>query len=182
MAHLAVFAESFGEVFGCVAFFVHVGSLSGPVLDQWRVCIVQGCPGWRVGAKLLCCRRPLGIRGMTHPISLDVNGMSYSLDVGPGEPMVLVLRNRLGRMDVKVGSGFEQCDACAALVNGESTLSCARPAAGFAGKEIERWRGCGALSVPIRCSRRSSTPARRSADTDKRLFRVNVMYSCDEGV
>lgn len=85
---------------------------------------------------------------MTHPISLDVNGMTYSLEVGPDEPLALVLRNRLGLTGVKVGCGLEQCGACAVLVDGESTLSCVRPAAGFAGQEIETVEGLGSPERP----------------------------------
>ena len=85
---------------------------------------------------------------MTHPISLDVNGMTYSLEVGPDEPLALVLRNRLGLTGVKVGCGLEQCGACAVLVDGKSTLSCVRPAAEFAGKEIETVEGLGSPERP----------------------------------
>ncbi|MDE0241467.1 MAG: 2Fe-2S iron-sulfur cluster-binding protein [bacterium] len=49
---------------------------------------------------------------MTHPISLDVNGMTYGLEAGPDEPLALVLRNRLGLTGVKVGCGLEQCGYC----------------------------------------------------------------------
>ena len=85
---------------------------------------------------------------MTQSISLDVNGRSCSLDVSPDEPLALVLRNRLGLTGVKVGCSLEQCGACAVLVDGESTLSCIRPAAGFAGTRIETAEGLGTPACP----------------------------------
>ena len=85
---------------------------------------------------------------MTQPISLDVNGVTCSVEVGPDEPLALVLRNRLGLTGVKVGCGLEQCGACAVLVDGKSTLSCVRPAAGFAGNEIETVEGLGSPERP----------------------------------
>ena len=85
---------------------------------------------------------------MTQPISLDVNGKTYRLEVGSDEPLALVLRNRLGLTGVKVGCGLEQCGACAVLVDGASTLSCVRPATGFAGQEIETVEGLGSPEHP----------------------------------
>ena len=71
---------------------------------------------------------------MKKSITLDVNDATCSLDVHPDEPLALVLRNRLGLTGVKVGCSLEQCGACAVLADGESTLTCVRPAADFEGQ------------------------------------------------
>ena len=81
-------------------------------------------------------------------ITLDVNGASHSLDVHPEEPLALALRNRLGLTGVKVCCSLEQCGACAALVDGESTLTCVRLAAEFEGRRIETVEGLGTPENP----------------------------------
>ena len=85
---------------------------------------------------------------MKKPITLDVNGATHPLAVDPDEPLALVLRNRLGLMGVKVGCSLEQCGACAVLVDGESTLTCVRPAADFEGGRIETVEGLGTPEEP----------------------------------
>ena len=85
---------------------------------------------------------------MKNSITLDVNDATYSLDVHPDEPLALALRNRLGLTGVKVGCSLEQCGACAVLVNGESTLTCVRPAADFEGRRIETVEGLGTPESP----------------------------------
>ena len=81
-------------------------------------------------------------------ITLDVNGALHSLDVHAEEPLALALRNRLGLTGVKVGCSLEQCGACAVLVDGESPLTCVRPAAEFAGRRIETVEGLGTAQSP----------------------------------
>ena len=85
---------------------------------------------------------------MSNLITLDVNGVSRRVRAAAGEPLALVLRNRLGLTGVKVGCGVEQCGACAVLVDGESTLTCTRPAAEFAGRRIETVEGLGTPAAP----------------------------------
>ena len=85
---------------------------------------------------------------MSRPITLEVNGAERRIRVEPDVPLALVLRNRLGLTGVKVGCGLEQCGACAVLVDGESTLSCARPAAEFDGRRIETVEGLGTPASP----------------------------------
>ena len=85
---------------------------------------------------------------MKFSITLDVNGATHSLDVHPDEPLALVLRNRLGLTGVKVGCSLEQCGACAVLCDGESTLSCVRPATECGGRRIEAVEGLGTAESP----------------------------------
>ena len=87
----------------------------------------------------------------THPdptLNLEVNGVTHAVRAGDSEPLALVLRNRLGLTGVKVGCGLEQCGACAVLVDGESTLTCIRPAADFEGRRIETVEGLGTPEAP----------------------------------
>ena len=87
---------------------------------------------------------------MTRSITLDVNGVPHTVRVAPDMPLALVLRNRLGLTGVKVGCGLEQCGACAVLVDGESTLTCMRPASDFEGRRIETVEGLGSPEAPGR--------------------------------
>ena len=92
-------------------------------------------------------RRP-GAADMNESIILEVNGVTYPLDVHPDEPLALALRNRLGLTGVKIGCSLEQCGACAVLVDGASTLTCVRPAADFEGRCIETVEGLGTAESP----------------------------------
>ena len=85
---------------------------------------------------------------MTRSITLDVNGAPRTLRVESDVPLALVLRNRLGLTGAKVGCSLEQCGACAVLVDGESTLSCVRPAVDFEGRRIETVEGLGTPASP----------------------------------
>ena len=85
---------------------------------------------------------------MTKSLTLDVNGASCPVRVDPDMPLALVLRNRLGLTGVKDGCGLGQCGACAALVDGEPTLTCVRPAADFEGRRIETVEGLGTPEKP----------------------------------
>ena len=70
-----------------------------------------------------------------------MNGTTHQVDADPDTPLVFVLRNQLGLTGAKLGCGLEQCGACAVLVDGRSTLSCATAAADFQGKSITTVEG-----------------------------------------
>ena len=74
-------------------------------------------------------------------ISLHINDESHEIDVDPATPLLFVLRNRLGLTGTKLGCGLEQCGACAVLVEGRSTLTCATAVANFDGKKITTIEG-----------------------------------------
>lgn len=74
-------------------------------------------------------------------ISLHINDESHEIDVDPATPLLFVLRNRLGLTGTKLGCGLEQCGACAVLVDGRSTLTCATAVANFDGKKITTVEG-----------------------------------------
>ena len=52
-----------------------------------------------------------------------------------------MLRNDLGLKAAKLGCGLEQCYACAVLVDGVATPSCATAVEAFVGREIVTRRG-----------------------------------------
>ena len=81
-------------------------------------------------------------------VTLEVNGAPRAVRVATDEPLAMVLRNRRGLTGLKVGCGLEQCGACAVLVDGESTLTCMRPATDFAGRRIETVEGLGTPAAP----------------------------------
>lgn len=84
---------------------------------------------------------------MTENISLKVNGQVHELEVDPSTPLVYVLRNDLGLTGAKIGCGIEQCGACAVLVDGKSTPSCASPVGQFKGCDIVTVEGLRGHSV-----------------------------------
>ena len=81
---------------------------------------------------------------MTEELELNVNGRRELVRVDPGTPLLQVLRNDLGLTAAKYGCGLEQCFACAVLVDGEATTSCATPVESFVGRRIVTLEGLAA--------------------------------------
>ncbi|HET9180709.1 MAG TPA: (2Fe-2S)-binding protein [Candidatus Angelobacter sp.] len=69
-------------------------------------------------------------------LTLLVNGTEHKVDAEPGEPLLWVLRNRLGLTGTKYGCGEGQCGACTVLLDGRSIRSCRMSAENAAGKKI----------------------------------------------
>jgi nicotinate dehydrogenase subunit A len=68
---------------------------------------------------------------------LEVNGGSRTVEVrDDAEPLLFVLRNRLGLTGAKYGCGLGQCGACTVLIDGEAVRSCTLPVARATGKSI----------------------------------------------
>ena len=68
--------------------------------------------------------------------TLRINRENYDVTAMTDTPLLFVLRNNLNLKGSKLGCGLEQCGACAVLVNGESTFSCAVAASSLVGKSI----------------------------------------------
>jgi nicotinate dehydrogenase subunit A len=81
---------------------------------------------------------------VTAELQLDVNGRREIVRVDPATPLLAVLRNDLGLTAAKYGCGLEQCYACAVLVDGEATTSCATPVESFVGRRIVTLEGLAA--------------------------------------
>jgi len=76
-------------------------------------------------------------------LELDVNGVVRTVIADPATPLLLVLRNDLGLTAAKLGCALEQCRACAVLVDGVATTSCATPVESMVGKRIVTPEGLG---------------------------------------
>ena len=68
--------------------------------------------------------------------TLHINRKNYDVEAMSDTPLLFVLRNNLNLTGAKLGCGLEQCGACAVLVNGESTFSCAIAASSLVGKSV----------------------------------------------
>jgi nicotinate dehydrogenase subunit A len=80
---------------------------------------------------------------------LNVNGGSRTVNVrDPNEPLLYVLRNRLGLTGAKFGCGLGQCGSCTVLVDGEAIRSCILPVAKVAGRKVVTIEGLGSEDKP----------------------------------
>ena len=59
--------------------------------------------------------------------TLNVNGMSRTVDVAPDTPILWVLRDHLDLAGTKYGCGVGQCGACTIHLNGVPTRACMTP-------------------------------------------------------
>ncbi len=80
---------------------------------------------------------------------LHVNGGTQTISVrDPDEPLLYVLRNRLGLTGAKFGCGLGQCGACKVIVDGEAVPSCQLPVSKAAGTKITTVEGLGSPDKP----------------------------------
>ena len=59
--------------------------------------------------------------------TLNVNGLSRTVDVAPDTPMLWVLRDHLDLVGTKYGCGVGQCGACTIHLTGVPTRACMTP-------------------------------------------------------
>ena len=69
-------------------------------------------------------------------LTFNINGSEQRVRAAEDEPLLWVLRNRLGLTGTKFGCGEGQCGACTVLLNGRPTRSCLTPASAAAGAKI----------------------------------------------
>ncbi|MGB3209066.1 MAG: (2Fe-2S)-binding protein [Desulforhopalus sp.] len=69
-------------------------------------------------------------------ITLDVNGKSLQVDAGPDEPLLWVIREKIGFTGTKFGCGMSLCGVCTVLVDGVPTRSCVTDVSEVVGKKI----------------------------------------------
>lgn len=69
-------------------------------------------------------------------LTLLVNGAERKVETQAGEPLLWVLRDRLGLTGTKYGCGEGQCGACTVLLDGKPVRSCRTPAESTTGKKI----------------------------------------------
>ena len=69
-------------------------------------------------------------------ITLNVNGITYTLDIRPQRTLVEVLRETLGLTGTKKSCNEGECGACTVLMDGKPVASCLVLAIDAQGKEI----------------------------------------------
>jgi isoquinoline 1-oxidoreductase alpha subunit len=69
-------------------------------------------------------------------ISMTVNGVEHTVDVGAGMPLLWVLRDVLQLTGTKYGCGEGICGACTVLLDGRTARSCVTPVSAAAGGEV----------------------------------------------
>lgn len=69
-------------------------------------------------------------------ITLLINGSEHKVEAAEDEPLLSVLRNRLGMTGTKYGCGVGQCGACTVLLDGKAVRSCRLQAATVKGKVV----------------------------------------------
>jgi isoquinoline 1-oxidoreductase subunit alpha len=74
-------------------------------------------------------------------ITLNVNGQSNQLDVGPEMPLLWALRDRLNLTGSKFGCGHAMCGACVVHIDGQAARSCSIMVGEAAGKSITTIEG-----------------------------------------
>jgi nicotinate dehydrogenase subunit A len=80
---------------------------------------------------------------------LNVNGSPRTVDVRDrNEPLLYVLRNRLGLTGAKFGCGLGQCGSCTVLVDGEPVRSCLLPVARVGTRKVTTIEGLGTPDKP----------------------------------
>ena len=60
----------------------------------------------------------------THPVTLNVNGRAYNLNLMPWVSLLDVLREKIHLTGTKKGCDHGQCGACTVIVDGKRVLSC----------------------------------------------------------
>jgi nicotinate dehydrogenase subunit A len=78
---------------------------------------------------------------MTQAFSLNLNGVSRTVSVDSGTPLLYVLRNDLELNGPRFGCGLSQCGACTVLLDGKATRSCVLPVDAAAGKKVTTLEG-----------------------------------------
>jgi carbon-monoxide dehydrogenase small subunit len=75
------------------------------------------------------------------PVSLEVNGRTYTIEVEPRRNLADALRDDCGLTGTHVGCEHGVCGACTVLVNGEPVRSCLMFAVQAQGKAIRTVEG-----------------------------------------
>ena len=81
-------------------------------------------------------------------IQFTVNGALRSVKAEPGATLLDILRGELGLTGSRYGCGAAQCGACAVLVDGAVSASCAIDAAAVEGRAVFTVEGLGTPERP----------------------------------
>lgn len=77
-------------------------------------------------------------------LTLNVNGKTRTLDVGPGASLLEVLRDDLGLTGTKEGCVEGECGACTVLIDGKPVDSCIYAVHAVGNREVTTIEGVGA--------------------------------------
>jgi carbon-monoxide dehydrogenase small subunit len=78
---------------------------------------------------------------MRYPVTLDVNGVSYPVELEPGRSLLDALRYDVGLTGTKEGCDDSECGACMVLLDGRPLNSCSYLAIQAAGRAITTVEG-----------------------------------------
>ena len=78
---------------------------------------------------------------MKYPITLNVNGVPYPVDVDPHKNLLDTVREQLGLTGSKEGCASGDCGACSITLDGRLVCSCLMLAAEAEGHEIRTIEG-----------------------------------------
>ena len=88
---------------------------------------------------------------MRHPATLQVNDVSYPIEIEAGRTLLSVLRSELGLTGSKEGCDDSECGACMVLIDGQPVNSCSYLALQAAGRQVTTVEGLasGATLAPL---------------------------------
>jgi len=76
-------------------------------------------------------------------LTINVNGVSHTVDAEAETPLLYVLRNDLKLKGARFGCGLGQCGACMVIIDGKAVTACDMPLSAVAGKAITTIEGIG---------------------------------------
>jgi aerobic carbon-monoxide dehydrogenase small subunit len=82
-------------------------------------------------------------------VAFHVNGAPVHAEVAGMEPLLEILRDRLGLTGAKPGCGEGRCGACSVLVDGQTVVSCLYPVALADGRHVRTVEGLAAPDGPL---------------------------------
>jgi aerobic-type carbon monoxide dehydrogenase small subunit (CoxS/CutS family) len=78
---------------------------------------------------------------MRYPLALEVNGITYEIEIEPHRSLVSVLRSELGLTGTKEGCDDSECGACMVLVDDRPVNSCSYLALQTSGHVVQTVEG-----------------------------------------
>ena len=81
-------------------------------------------------------------------IKLTVNGEPRTVDAPPDEPLLWVIRERLGLVGTKFGCGIAQCGACTVHLDGQAVRACVTPVAAVGERAVTTIEGLATNGAP----------------------------------
>jgi carbon-monoxide dehydrogenase small subunit len=78
---------------------------------------------------------------MKYPVTLNVNGTAYPVEIAPDRSLLSVVRAEIGLTGSKEGCDDSECGACMMLLDGEPVNACSYLAVQADGREITTIEG-----------------------------------------